>query len=197
MEFREFQPLMDELAEYFDPKYFQTKTRTVIFKIVKDLSPGEFSQVIEQLCETSTRAPAPAQIKQAALPLISRARERAFRKQLDDLERSGARCQYCDFTGFVTAISRTNVIHEFAFRCPKCPATKIRRHSFSIPFWNEEFRKDGYVPFSLRPDSFPKVIELQAAAQKRALTGDRAMGFAEQEILAMLERARRQPERED
>jgi ribosomal protein L37AE/L43A len=196
MEFREFEKLMGELRDYYGEKGFPPKSATVIFRLVKDLTPGEFSQVIEQLTEQEVRAPSPAVIKRQAQPLINRARERRQRQKLEELERSGTFCVYCGHSGYVTALKRTSPCAEFSFRCPFCPATKVRRQSEKIPFWSDEWKAD-FVPVSFRKESYEAASKFQRAHCVRRGTGAKGMSVSETEILAMLDRARREPERED
>lgn len=198
MDLREFDSLFAEMKDYFGDKNFPPKVGGVIFRIVQDLSPGEFSQVIGTLIESSTRAPTPAAVKQAALPLIARARERAQRKKLDDLEKLGERCINCDFTGFIYALKRTSPNHEFAFQCPFCPAAKLRRfQAHKIPIWSD-LMSGEYARTSMKTASIEAVIRVQREHRAKLGAGERKIAaISEADILAMLAKARQQPEYED
>ena len=49
---------------------------------------------------------------------------------------NASRCNLCQDSGFVTAISRDDGLH-YAFRCLACQAAEVRRLSDKIPEWSK------------------------------------------------------------
>jgi predicted Zn-ribbon and HTH transcriptional regulator len=154
MELKEFEKAVETLKDFYGEKSYQPKTFSVIWQIVKSLSLSEFDRVLNMVIEDNTyKAPTPGAIRKAAYPFLAVAREREYRKKLDELELAGKKCRACEHSGFIYALSKKNCLHEYAFRCPHCVAEKVRNHSYKILMWSDDFKTD-FAPVSCRPESF-------------------------------------------
>lgn len=177
----DFKDVMNQLVDYYGDKAFSPHARSILWRILSPLSRSEALRVIELVAEEHSRAPSIAAIKKAAAPYLRDAETRRQRLEIERLEqmREG-RCQSCDFTGYVLALSRADLTIEYSFRCPSCPAARARRIDERIQQWSDEL-KTNFIPVSFRNESHEaaKKAQRKSNAEKIAKrTGQRPAGLA-------------------
>lgn len=185
----EFKECMFQLSDYYGEKAFPPRTRDILFRLLSGLAKAELLRIIDLVAEEHARAPTIAAIKKTALPFLRDAEQRRMRSEVDRLEdmREG-RCKFCDFTGYVLALSRKDPTLEYSFRCPSCPAAKARRIDQRIHEWSDEL-KAAYVPVSFRNESHEaaRALQRQTNAQKIKKRGGSALAPANAELAAFAE----------
>lgn len=154
----DFNRFITELSSYYKHDCFSPGMLGVIWKIVEPLTPYEGEQVIDLVVQHNPRVPTPAQIKQAALPLLGKAWERLRQSKLTVIN-DGVPCVHCADSGVVFALLRTDPRAEYSFGCPKCKAYEVRKLKHP-PVWQDSHR-EKYIPMSLKPDSFNAVAKLR------------------------------------
>lgn len=182
----EFNDGISELAEYYGEAAVNSRVVAIVWRFASGLTAAEFKRVIDDLVENHPRAPSIASIKKAALPYIRLAEQRRQQARLEQLENLGQTCQLCGHSGYVLALLRTDPAKEFSFRCPACPAAKVRRIDLRIREWSDELKPD-YLPVSLRMESHEAAAKLQKEHRAKVHLSKRPaqLAVANDELLAM------------
>lgn len=153
----EFQAIVGEISAYFGEKTFQPRMSPVLWSILGPLSVGEGRRCIEQLTETCTRPPTPAQVRQVALPFLRKNDEERKRGRIAAL----APCHVCGGSGMMLALLRENPVYEFSFGCSYCDAAATRGYA-RLPVWDDAAELK-YVKVSLKMDSHRGAAEVRNA----------------------------------
>ena len=160
----DFNSCMSALGDYYGDKAFPPRSKDILFRILIGLAKNDLLRVIDLVAEEHARAPTIAAIKKTALPFLRDAEARRTRIEIERLEGTKeARCRRCDFTGYVLALSKTDVTIEFSFRCPSCPAARARRIDSRIPEWSHELNAN-YIPVGFQLESHESARKVQRQA---------------------------------
>ncbi len=168
----------DLLIDPWGDKSYPKPVLSRLWRMVKDIGPGEFRQAMDAVMMTSTRPPTLGQIRGALMPAINRAAEERKRTLVAQL---GAHtCQLCAGTGWVFVIPYDHPMTEGAFVCTKCESAKVRgiNNGRGAEYWSDELEPGYFVRRHTRESTRAWLAmqeELSEDVQKlrRAKTGRR------------------------
>lgn len=135
----------DMLTEPWGEKNYPKPVLERLWRMVKDVTPGEFRQALDSLMMTSTRAPTLGQVAGSCRPAINRAADDRRREAVTKL---GAHtCELCGGSGWVTVIPFDQPLAEGSFICTLCESAKIRGigPSRGAVYWEDEFANKYFV----------------------------------------------------
>ena len=153
----EFQETLAEISAYFGEKTFQPRMSGLLWSILGPLSKGEGRRIIEQLTETCTRPPTPAQVRQVALPFTRKNDEEKKRGRISALDP----CHVCGGSGMMLALLKESPVYEYSFACGHCDAAQVRGYQ-RLPVWTDA-SSNTCAKVSLKPESHSSAAEIRNA----------------------------------
>jgi hypothetical protein len=161
---------MQELSDGWGQDAYPEARMTIIWKMVRNISRGQFLNAIEQLQSDLRFAPTPAQIKAACLPAIQQA-GKALKEQAIAAARANRACSTCQSTGIVSAFHKgESWAHPYAFRCNECQMPDVLCLSYSIPMWDrdleEQFDRE-WIKRQTEEAKTVKVVNLNAVRERK------------------------------
>lgn len=143
MQYLEFINQMVRLEDTYAKKDYPKERVNAIWEAVKVIPLDDFKLVVTTLIGKMARAPMLTEFEDAAKAFIER-QVFSQRMSVDRALSSLPLCRWCEQGGLVRAEQR-GLESEAVFRCPYCPAAKMKDIALRIPLWSQDWNEQYWL----------------------------------------------------
>jgi hypothetical protein len=127
---REFDEGMSQLKEVYGDRSYPERRCEKLFNLVRVLERREWLSIVDQLIESSQKAPMGQDIRNVGHAIFEQRHARSKEEQ-----RTRAGCSFCDGSGILSARAKQVDTGWYGFRCPFCDAHRLANVSVNIPLF--------------------------------------------------------------